>query len=78
MSDMEWLRCPIYGNKTRLKILKNAELRNFPSYCPKCRQDTLINIKQQNVSIVRRTKNRWQRHYWHSCSRYKSLYDQLK
>ncbi len=56
MSDMEWLRCPVCGNKTRLKIRKDTELRNFPLYCPKCKQETLIDVKQQNVSIVRMLK----------------------
>lgn len=56
MSDMEWLRCPVCGNKTRLKVRKDTELRNFPLYCPKCKQETLINVKQQNVSIARMLK----------------------
>lgn len=58
MSDMEWLRCPVCGNKTRLKVRKDTELRNFPLYCPKCKQETLINVKQQNVSIIRMLKMR--------------------
>nr|WP_296461439.1 cysteine-rich KTR domain-containing protein [uncultured Acetatifactor sp.] len=38
----EWVRCPICGNKTRLQIQADTELKNFPLYCPKCRQKTLI------------------------------------
>ncbi|HDV0795597.1 TPA: conjugal transfer protein, partial [Enterococcus faecalis] len=26
--------CPICGNKTRLKIREDTELKNFPLYCP--------------------------------------------
>ncbi|MBO5032849.1 MAG: cysteine-rich KTR domain-containing protein [Lachnospiraceae bacterium] len=36
------MRCPVCGNKTRLQIRQDTELKNFPLYCPKCRQETLI------------------------------------
>ncbi|MFQ7290143.1 MAG: cysteine-rich KTR domain-containing protein [Lacrimispora saccharolytica] len=31
----EWLRCPVCGNKTRLKIRGDTELKYFPLFCPK-------------------------------------------
>ncbi|HFM8042043.1 TPA: cysteine-rich KTR domain-containing protein, partial [Enterococcus faecium] len=34
--------CPICGNKTRLKMREDTELKNFPLFCPKCRQEILI------------------------------------
>ena len=37
----EWVRCPVCGNKTRLQIRKDTELKNFPLYCPKCKQESL-------------------------------------
>ena len=39
------VRCPICKNKTRTKLYEDTELRNFPLYCPKCRQETLIDAK---------------------------------
>ena len=48
----EWIKCPVCGNKTRLKVLQNTELKNFPLFCPKCRQETLINVKELNISII--------------------------
>lgn len=33
MEDVKWLLCPVCGNKTRLKIRDNTELKNFPLYC---------------------------------------------
>ncbi|MCH1714089.1 MULTISPECIES: cysteine-rich KTR domain-containing protein [Lactococcus] len=36
--------CPICGNKTRLKMREDTELKNFPLFCPKCRQEILIEI----------------------------------
>ena len=38
----EWIMCPICGNKTRDKIREDTELKNFPLYCPKCKQESLI------------------------------------
>ncbi|MCH5351899.1 MAG: conjugal transfer protein [Acutalibacter sp.] len=28
-------------------------LKNFPLYCPKCRQETLINVIQLHMSIIK-------------------------
>ena len=38
----EWVRYLVCGNKTRLQIRTDIELKNFPLYCPKCRQESLI------------------------------------
>lgn len=46
MLDEQWILCPLCKNKTRLKIREDTELRNFPLYCPKCKQETIINVKQ--------------------------------
>ena len=43
MNRMAWLLCPVCGNKTRLKVCQDTELINFPLYCPKCKQETLVN-----------------------------------
>ena len=49
--DMEWLLCPICQNKTRLKMRKDTELKNFPLFCPKCKQETLISVKHLKTII---------------------------
>lgn len=43
---IEWIRCSVCGNKTRLIIQLDIVLENFLLYYPKCKQETLINIKQ--------------------------------
>ena len=50
----EWVRCPVCGNKTRLQIRKDTELKNFPLYCPKCRQESLIDAKNLQVTVIKR------------------------
>ncbi|HBE2580155.1 TPA: cysteine-rich KTR domain-containing protein [Escherichia coli] len=44
--------CPVCGNKTRLKIREDTELKKIPLYCPKCRQENLIEIKQFKVTAI--------------------------
>lgn len=54
--DMEkktWLLCPICNSKTRLKLRIDTELKNFPLYCPKCKQETLINVTSLKLTIIK-------------------------
>ncbi|WP_288667054.1 cysteine-rich KTR domain-containing protein [Anaerotignum faecicola] len=51
--NTEWIICPICQSKTRLKIREDTILENFPLYCPKCKQETLINVKQLNTSVIK-------------------------
>ena len=53
MADLEWILCPICGNKTRLRIRRDTVLKNFPLFCPKCKQETLISIQQFNISVIK-------------------------
>lgn len=53
MEKTEWVRCPVCGNKTRLQIREDTELKNFPLYCPKCRQESLIEAKGLRVTVVK-------------------------
>ena len=43
----------ICGNKTRLRVRTDTELINFPLYCPKCKQETLVNVKKSKLSVIR-------------------------
>ena len=40
-------------NKTRLKIRADTEMKKFPLFCPKCKQETLISVKQLKISILK-------------------------
>ena len=53
MNQEKWLICPICGSKTSLKLRKDTILEKFPLYCPKCKQETLINVKQMNISVIK-------------------------
>ena len=53
MPEIQWVLCPVCRNKTRLKISGDTILINFPLYCPKCKQETLITAKNLNITIVK-------------------------
>ena len=50
--ETEWIRCPVCGNKTRDRIRKDTVLKNYPLYCPKCKQETLIEAKYLKVTVI--------------------------
>jgi len=52
MEIKEWIFCPVCGNKTRLQIREDTELKNFPLYCPKCKQETLIEVKNLQITVI--------------------------
>lgn len=53
MVKTEWLLCPICRNKIRVKIRCDTILKKFPLYCPKCKQETLINVYNLKVVIIK-------------------------
>ncbi len=53
MKQMEWLLCPVCHNKTRIKLRQDTELRNFLLYCPKCKQENLINVKELHITVIK-------------------------
>ena len=53
MERYHWIYCPVCENKTRMKIREDTEIRNFPLYCPKCRQESLINVKSLKVVVMK-------------------------
>jgi ribosomal protein L44E len=53
MNIAEWVSCPICKNKTRVKIREDTVLENFPLFCPKCKQETVVNVEKMNISIIK-------------------------
>lgn len=51
-NHQEPLRCPVCGRKTRLKLRKDTELKNFLLFCPKCKQETLVNVKDFKITAI--------------------------
>lgn len=51
--EIEWIKCPICGKKTRDKIREDTFIKNFPVFCPKCKQEILINVEQFKITVIR-------------------------
>jgi len=52
MKDTQWLLCPICNNKTRIKVREDTELKNFLLFCPKCKKESLIEVKNLKIKKV--------------------------
>ena len=50
----EWVRCPVCGARIRDRIEEETILKNDPLYCPKCKQETLIEAKKFQVTVIRK------------------------
>lgn len=48
----EWILCPVCGNKTRNKIREDTVLINYPLYCPKCKQESLVEAKKLQIVVI--------------------------
>ena len=48
----KWIRCPVCGNKTRDRIREDTVLKNYPLYCSKCKQETLIEVTNLQITVI--------------------------
>lgn len=53
MGEVDWILCPFCGSKTRTKIRKDTVLINFPLFCPKCKQESLIEAKEYQIFVIK-------------------------
>ncbi len=51
--QFKWVHCPLCKKKTRDRIRADTVLKNYPLYCPKCRQETLIEAKNLQITIIK-------------------------
>lgn len=47
---------PVSGSKTRDRFREDTALTNYPLYCPKCKQESLINAKDLHVTVIKEQK----------------------
>ena len=60
MIEIKWIRCHICGSKARDRIREDTVLKNYPLYCPKCRQESLIDTKDLHVTVIKGPKAKTQ------------------
>ena len=53
MIRTEWVHCPVCKNKTRDRIRDDTVLKYYSLYCPKCKQETLIEAKNLKITVIK-------------------------
>lgn len=53
MCKIEWMLCPACGSKTRDRIREDTILINYPLYCPKCKQESIVNVEKLNITVIK-------------------------
>ena len=49
--NSKWINCPVCGNKTNNKLRKDTVLKNFHIFCPKCKNESLIDASNLFIKI---------------------------
>ena len=55
--EEKWVICPVCGSKTRVKLRQYTVLKNFPLFCPKCKQESVISAEKMQISVVAKAAN---------------------
>ena len=50
--ESTFVLCPLCGGKTRLKLLPETVLKNYPLFCPKCRREIVISAACGRIAVV--------------------------
>ncbi len=53
METSVFINCPVCGGKTRSRITAETVLIKFPLFCPKCKNETVINAEKFNITVVK-------------------------
>ena len=48
-----WATCPLCGRPTKLKLRPDTRIENFPFFCPKCKQEVLIDVEGTRITRAR-------------------------
>ena len=51
INEYRWIKCPICNGKTRTKVYSHTVMFNFPLYCPKCKNETKIDVMQFKMAL---------------------------
>jgi len=49
----KWVLCPVCNSKTRLKVREDTVLENFPLFCPKCKQESIVTVRKFMISVIK-------------------------
>jgi len=55
--EEKWVICPVCKSKTRVKLRSDTVLKNFPLFCPKCKQESVIDAEKMKINVINRIAN---------------------
>ena len=50
--ETTFVLCPLCEGKTRLKLLPETVLKNYPLFCPKCRREIVISAECGRIAVA--------------------------
>lgn len=50
MNTKRFLCCPACGSKTRVMVNTDTVIHRLPLYCPKCKRETLVDVRNQKLT----------------------------
>ncbi len=53
METEKWLLCPVCNSKTRIMVRGDTVVYNLPLYCPKCKQQTIVNVQEWILTVIK-------------------------
>ena len=56
MDETKWLACPKCGKKTRIKLQKTTQMKNFLLYCQWCKRESVVNVENFKVTVIEKDK----------------------
>ena len=54
--ETKWLTCPKCGKKTRIKLQKTTQMKNFLLYCQWCKRESIVNVENFKVTVIEKDK----------------------
>ena len=51
VDESGWIHCPFCKCRTRTKIRSDTSLKNFPIFCPECKQECLIDVVNMKIRL---------------------------
>lgn len=58
IDEAGWIHCPKCKCRTRTKIRPDTEIKNFPVFCPKCKEEFLVDAKDSKIRLSVEPKSR--------------------
>lgn len=52
VDNSDFVKCPICKKNTRTKTLIVTVVKNFPLYCPKCNNTSLVDIVENKLIVL--------------------------